>query len=1210
MLGKIKKTLKKLKGKRYLYARYYKKSKVVKNRILFESFHGQSISDSSYFMLLALMQREECSQYEIFYASSKSKLAEHEQFVAEHHLPVKLVTIESIKYLKILATAEYLFNNNSFPAWYIRKDEQKYLQTWHGTPLKTLGKQMREGLESMFYAQHSFLQASHLLFPNEFTRDALMRDYNLTNLYTGKTVLCGYPRNSIFFDRKNAEEIRAKYGLEDKQLFAYMPTWRGANTSSVDPAYEADLRAILDQIDEVLTDDQFLYVNFHQLMRGMKGLDNYRHIRQFPQDVNNYAFLNCADALITDYSSVMFDYSITGKPIILFIYDYDEYMRERGMYFDIKDLPFHFAHTTEELSAYLTGEKQLDGSYEGTPYSSRFLGYDAADTPDRMLDVVLHGKEDAVPVTDYSRNLTEERRVIKPAVMEDPADLAAVSGTVEENDIVLLNRADFTEAIRGAMHETYNERFDYVIRTNAQVVSYWELLQQKLGSKRVKREVKLREMRRLFSKLPVQEKYITKLFVPEEGCSVRSAAPLRVSASVMQSESRYTLILKDTDRYTLEKILLVNRRLEITECFPADADGKQWSIDAEALAAVFPRNESCLIAGAVRDHKSGSVRYAVFRDPALQGHTIETIWRAGITDCFLKPVMTGPDRETGEESAITWIPYPRGWMEGFHVAKTRVPECLDRETWAAVTAFKPEKTKIRLRMELPAIPGMAVKDVVLRHRGKDELYHSMQYTQTEQAGIIRLDAQIDFAGLELKPVYWDPHVICEWNGVVYRIQAHFVSKKWKLLFYLKNLEFKVDDQFIVFPQYRNGDFLAFTYRESSPYDGTANVLKEACAFGIYKVFGSLLRRRKIWLVFEKQSNSAQDNGYYFFKYCMEQLPPDKNREIYYVIDKRSPDLDRVSMYGRHVVPFMSFRHLLYLLAARIYIGSESKMHVYAWRPKISLIRRQIRNKEIMFLQHGVTALKQDHMIFGAMSGFSMDYFVTTSKFEHDIIEKNFGYASENIPITGFARWDVLEDKSTETDRTILIMPTWRAWLEETGDEAFVQSDYFKNYSALLNDGRLADLLERDNCDVIFYLHPKFAGLIESFFANRREENSRIRLVRFGEEPLNEIMMRARMLITDYSSVCWDMYYQKKPVLFYQFDLEKYNEVHGSYIDMRTELFGQRTEDREELLRMLEETIKNGFCIPEQDCQDYPKYFAYTDDQNSARIYQYLKERVK
>ena len=94
-------------------------------------------------------------------------------------------------------------------------------------------------------------------------------------------------------------------------------------------------------------------------------------------------------------------------------------------------------------------------------------------------------------------------------------------------------------------------------------------------------------------------------------------------------------------------------------------------------------------------------------------------------------------------------------------------------------------------------------------------------------------------------------------------------------------------------------------------------------------------------------------------------------------------------------------------------------------------------------------------------------------------------------------------------------------------------------------------------------------------------------------------MRCRMLITDYSSVCWDVLYQDKPSLFYQFDIDKYNEAHGSYIDMDTELFGDRAKTQEQLLDRLEETVQNDFHL---------KYLQFKDHEHSRHICEEIKER--
>ena len=156
------------------------------------------------------------------------------------------------------------------------------------------------------------------------------------------------------------------------------------------------------------------------------------------------------------------------------------------------------------------------------------------------------------------------------------------------------------------------------------------------------------------------------------------------------------------------------------------------------------------------------------------------------------------------------------------------------------------------------------------------------------------------------------------------------------------------------------------------------------------------------MVYEKLCKTAQDNSYYFFKYCMEHLPEKERRHIYYIMDPREPDYKNVAGYGRQVVPFMSLKHMLLSLSMKICISSDSTSHLYVWRSKPSIVRRAIKQKEELFLQHGVTAMKRVDQLFGKNGSSPMTYFVTCSRPEHDIVVREFDYEPENVPITGFA----------------------------------------------------------------------------------------------------------------------------------------------------------------------------------------------------------------
>lgn len=234
----------------------------------------------------------------------------------------------------------------------------------------------------------------------------------------------------------------------------------------------------------------------------------------------------------------------------------------------------------------------------------------------------------------------------------------------------------------------------------------------------------------------------------------------------------------------------------------------------------------------------------------------------------------------------------------------------------------------------------------------------------------------------------------------------------------------------------------------------------------------------------------------------------------------------------------------------------------------------------------------------------MTHFAVTSKFEQDIVTKNFGYAQENVPILGFCRWDVLENRASETEKKILIMPTWRSWLEEQGNEVFVNSQYCKCYRSLLENKELENFLKKHKVKLVFHIHPKMREYLNAF----QEKNERVELIPHGSRQLNELIMECSMLITDYSSVSWDVYYLGKPVIFYQFDYELYMKAHGSYIDMEKELFGDRCLTEKELAEKIKEYVRNDFAEKERYGAMRKERFAYTDKNNCRRTLDYLKSK--
>ena len=476
----------------------------------------------------------------------------------------------------------------------------------------------------------------------------------------------------------------------------------------------------------------------------------------------------------------------------------------------------------------------------------------------------------------------------------------------------------------------------------------------------------------------------------------------------------------------------------------------------------------------------------------------------------------------------------------------------------------------------------------------------------EHGNHLRIKVSLNLHTVELKSLYWNLNVLLHDPAID---KTNFVSiamdtQHRMFLKFLYNGSYRTDNGFFFYPYYTGNKMLAFVYRKKEKYDGLDIVFKEFLAIFLYRIAKPYWNKKHICLVSEKFSSMAQDNGYYFFKHCMDENEESYlNKKIYYIISKDSPDHYKVDPYKKNVLDFMTVRHMIYIQAADLIVSSDSRYHTYAMVCRHSIFNRYLRKKKFVFLQHGVIALKKVDNFYGKGMRGGCDLFVVSTKAEKQTIIDYFGYEPDEVINTGLPRWDVLQDRSEET-REIMIMPTWRNWLDSVPDKDFEESDYFRHYMGLLNSKRFSDILDKYDMQVNFYLHAKFQEYSENFNA----VNKRIHLISFGEVAVNEMLMRCRMLITDYSSVSWDILYQDKPVLFYQFDLDKYNEAHGSYLDMHTELFGDRAENESQLLDCLEECIQNDFKMKPEYEAKRNEYLQFKDNQHSRHICEEIKKK--
>ena len=247
------------------------------------------------------MNNPEYRSYRIFISCNKEKREEIQKMAERYGLQrAKFIAEGRFHYAKAIALAKYLFTDTSFPAWYAKKEGQVITNTWHGTPLKMMGKDVEDRSYDMGNVQKNYLIADYLVYPSDYMRDVMVSAYFLKNLYQGKILCSGYPRNSVFFDEKRREEMRKELGFEKKKVYGYMPTWRG-NLKNIDSEKNTDqLEYFFMLLDREFNEDEIFYVRLHPFIGDKINYASYKHIRPFPEGYEPYDILNACDCMVTD----------------------------------------------------------------------------------------------------------------------------------------------------------------------------------------------------------------------------------------------------------------------------------------------------------------------------------------------------------------------------------------------------------------------------------------------------------------------------------------------------------------------------------------------------------------------------------------------------------------------------------------------------------------------------------------------------------------------------------------------------------------------------------------------------------------------------------------------------------------------------------------------------------------------------------------------
>lgn len=396
---KIKKKLKSLINKivKKVYKKIYKYIPVDDKTVLFVAFHGRGYLCNPKYIHEYMVNSEEYKNFKCIWALKKSEFLDIKG--------AEVIRYNGIKYLYYLARCKYLVSNCKLPRYIIKKEEQVYVQTWHGTPLKKLAHDINIDDNATFYRtevskkemtdsyDYDVSRYDYLISPNKFSSEKFLTAFKINK---DKIIETGYPRNDFLstISINEIDNLKEKFNLpKDKKVILYAPTWR--DNSYNNKGYIFNLEVNFNLWREYLGDDYVVIFKPHYLIVNefkKEDLRGFLFNASENEDINElYAI---SDMLITDYSSVFFDYSILKKPILFYMYDMEEYKENlRGFYLNIyEDLPGPIITDEYELLSIIKGIYKENNLFNEIidKFNDRFNYLEDGNSTKRVIDKVFN----------------------------------------------------------------------------------------------------------------------------------------------------------------------------------------------------------------------------------------------------------------------------------------------------------------------------------------------------------------------------------------------------------------------------------------------------------------------------------------------------------------------------------------------------------------------------------------------------------------------------------------------------------------------------------------------------------------------------------------------------------------------------------------------------------------------------------------------------
>lgn len=424
------------------------------------------------------------------------------------------------------------------------------------------------------------------------------------------------------------------------------------------------------------------------------------------------------------------------------------------------------------------------------------------------------------------------------------------------------------------------------------------------------------------------------------------------------------------------------------------------------------------------------------------------------------------------------------------------------------------------------------------------------------------------------------------------------------------VSFFINDEFVVRPTARRSKDV-IVQRLRPPSNPPAKLGMPARVYRWLSQLPSFANRfRDAWLLMDRDTQ-ADDNAEHLYRYIgLNQ----RQINAWFVLREESHDWARLKRDGFRLLAYGSLAHKMALINAKHVISSHADDYVINFLPKRNY--RDLMRWNYTFLQHGVT--KDD--LSEWLNRKPIRHFITAARVEYESVcmgESGYKFTPREVALTGFPRHDRLMslDSLSESRKRILIMPTWRQSIvggivgkgnERARNQEFRETEYYKYWRGLLSDSRLHDLVRDHDMDLVFFPHANLSPYLEDFrfegvtVLGHRDVNS-----------IQDLFISAAMLITDYSSVAFEMAYLKRPIVYYQFDEDLVfgggHLTQKGYFDYRRHGFGPVCVDREALLEAVNSVLIDGVRASAPYAQRMDDFFACRDGRCCERVFNLIEE---